>query len=640
MNAFPLWFENVSFAQDPSRFSITGPNIFLPNSPDPPQNGTFNVTSPQFKFSATWDQHNNIVDGDLYYGFELVLPLFAEILGTNGTIVETSCAYPLSGQYDHLPRILFYVLLVMAVLLRRNSWVVGAALGVTMSYSAASAIHFFILLGFHGFKSADIDYFGIFPVLATSVVVLTPIFTWSSTFRSHRAKVVIIYWAILVYVALFLMMFLISEFNKHLRRGYVGSKAVFGPADFLNEIGGFTVCNSTAPACSYDSLYADLTYELFTSCNCIDFCTLLTPPVPLRNGQNMVANVGRNKSNSIIYSEKSGIVNPLFIDITTITQVVLIFALGQGLIALVQGDKTQQQVRDWLYRVLSMKTRNTFNKRESVFLSADQQQTNTYRKGRHWTAKIIAAAYYFLNIVTAVLYLPVFILTVAVGEILVADMPESEHSDAVGAWTPWLSVAIIALGSLILRYHSPLTDAIFDRLKLLCCCCFGRRQRGDEDEKALQEPEDGVRTTAWESMLAFCRHSGYEVKLFFWRIQHRFVEFSQWWANPHHNAANEQSEREHAVVINDEIDRLKAQIKKSVARFHYRHRLALLTITSRRLEDSLIHPPPPPGAPACSCAKCARAQYSEAPSGDTAYHRGYGMNVSKGGRSHMTTVEV
>ena len=159
MNSFPVTFSQLGFAGDSSRFTVSEPSsISLDGYPPyPAANGTFNVTSGVFNATVSWLDTQSPPE---FIGFQAVLPLFAEILGTNGAAVETSCTYPLSGQYDHLPSILFYVLLVAAILFRRNSWVVSAALGVTMSYSAAAAVHFFILLGFHGFHIGDIDYFG------------------------------------------------------------------------------------------------------------------------------------------------------------------------------------------------------------------------------------------------------------------------------------------------------------------------------------------------------------------------------------------------------------------------------------------------------------------------------------------------
>ena len=398
---------------------------------------------------------------------------------------------------------------------------------------------------------------GIFPVLATSVVTLTPVFTWSSTVRTHRAKIVILYWAILVYVALFLMMFLVSAFNHYLK--HYGDSTRF----FLQSIQGVAVCNSTSPLCSAATLNAELTYESFQACNCVDFCGLLSPYAPLRTGQNMVANVGRNRTASLIFTEQ-GNIRHVFVDLTTVTQFVLVFALVQGIVALLQGNYSQQQVRDWIYRLLSMKGRNVFNKRESVFLTPQQQHQNFYREGRHWFAKIVAASYYVISVVTLVLYFPVFALTIAISEVLVGDFPESEHSDSIGAWTPWVSVGLIVFGALIVNFHSPLTTALSEKLKAIGCCYRHRRGARSAEKNDASDGQAGVRTTAWGSLSALFRHSGYETHFLFWRIKNRFVEFWDWCANPQHNYAIEEAAKQRNAIVQDEIERLKAELQRSV----------------------------------------------------------------------------
>lgn len=50
--------------------------------------------------------------GDMPYSFNLI----AMLLHPNATRVKIERVYPLSGQYDVLPRMLFYAMLVVAVL--------------------------------------------------------------------------------------------------------------------------------------------------------------------------------------------------------------------------------------------------------------------------------------------------------------------------------------------------------------------------------------------------------------------------------------------------------------------------------------------------------------------------------------------
>jgi hypothetical protein len=68
-----------------------------------------------------------------------------------------------------------------------------------MKYIAVSTVHFLALFLHYDLRTTDPEAFGIFPILATAVIMLIPVLTWPTTFRTCRAKAVIQYWAILVY---------------------------------------------------------------------------------------------------------------------------------------------------------------------------------------------------------------------------------------------------------------------------------------------------------------------------------------------------------------------------------------------------------------------------------------------------------
>ena len=56
------------------------------------------------------------------------------------------CVYPISGQYGFLNRLLFYILMIFALIARNHDWLAAAALGTTMTYAASAAVHAFALL--------------------------------------------------------------------------------------------------------------------------------------------------------------------------------------------------------------------------------------------------------------------------------------------------------------------------------------------------------------------------------------------------------------------------------------------------------------------------------------------------------------
>ena len=56
------------------------------------------------------------------------------------------CGYPVSGQYGFLNRLLFYLLMIFALIARKHPWLAAAALGTAMTYAASAAVHAFALL--------------------------------------------------------------------------------------------------------------------------------------------------------------------------------------------------------------------------------------------------------------------------------------------------------------------------------------------------------------------------------------------------------------------------------------------------------------------------------------------------------------
>lgn len=56
------------------------------------------------------------------------------------------CAYAISGQYGFLPRLLYYLLLVISMFLRKHDWLSAGALAGAMTYSASACVHAFALL--------------------------------------------------------------------------------------------------------------------------------------------------------------------------------------------------------------------------------------------------------------------------------------------------------------------------------------------------------------------------------------------------------------------------------------------------------------------------------------------------------------
>ena len=148
------------------------------------------------------------------------------------------CSYPISGGYGPTPRYIFYTLALFAILKRRSAWVVTAALGSVMTYSATAAVHavvlvairtkmvpqhvmdkWFSVLAAGSTKSGvrdisdpnalwlpivpmawDNDGDPVLAIVGTAFLVLLPMQLWSSTFKRSEAKTVLVMWSALLFV--------------------------------------------------------------------------------------------------------------------------------------------------------------------------------------------------------------------------------------------------------------------------------------------------------------------------------------------------------------------------------------------------------------------------------------------------------
>jgi hypothetical protein len=56
------------------------------------------------------------------------------------------CTYAISGQYGFLPRLVYYLLLIFSLILRRHEYLSVAALETSMTYASVACVHAFALM--------------------------------------------------------------------------------------------------------------------------------------------------------------------------------------------------------------------------------------------------------------------------------------------------------------------------------------------------------------------------------------------------------------------------------------------------------------------------------------------------------------
>jgi hypothetical protein len=499
----------------------------------------------------------------------LALPLIASLLNPNASRVLIECVYPLSGQYDTLPRVLFYLSRRFGFIFRHRNWVcndlayqklkirpiqlilrsvqVGdAILGTAMLYSAIAAIHFFVLQGtfqwgIAGGESSgpgagligpwdstsakgggDIDFWGVFPVLTVTGVMLAPILAWSSTFRKHEARPVIVIWAALVFAALIPALI---RFWEYLHDGW--SEAVLPSFAYCTE--------TTKPGCSSSDLDAldYFTLEIYNKCNCVDFCGLLQPTAPMRTNVNMVAKLARQIAAGIICKRD---LNGYCQDNTALTRLSLIvlvvwgFALIQGILAILQGRSTQSRVRNRIFKVLNVDFRTV----RSIFYKGvakdrllakhnKSREDKFYERCRRGLAKSIATAYYTTTAIGMIIYPATLIATIVLNEILLGIVPASEHSSSLGAWSPWAAAALIILASIGITWL-PRIGANVKRML---------RHFQFSDDRGKQEQEGNVRNHSLTATISDVpRHWSYRIEIAIWGLKTEWNELCEWWKDP------------------------------------------------------------------------------------------------------------
>jgi hypothetical protein len=384
--------------------------------------------------------------------FALSLPVLSMLLNPNAIRNTIDCTYPLSGQYDHLPRILFYVSLVVSVLFRRFPVIATAALGSVMTYSTVAAIHLFVLFGFFEFgepsentsqerfglrgwdsntaaTGGDIDVWGIMPVISASAVMLTPIMAWSNTFRSHKARALVVYWAIIVFVAMALLY----------------QKVLYNGSDWsIDIVPSFAFCTNTSPYCQKLGQQFGIKFlEDYNQCNCVDFCALYSPTAPMRRDANMGALLHHKAVSKFVCSDdtcQDHKIRGSIQGILTLVSVMWAMVILQGVATLLHSQTKLSTVRNFIFRILynpiitpvALIFKAGRRRRIISRLRLDHTGSNSWtRRIRRFVAKSVAATYYLLTVLGMFAYPIVFILTIFACELIVGTWATSEHSDSV-----------------------------------------------------------------------------------------------------------------------------------------------------------------------------------------------------------------
>ncbi|KFZ14992.1 hypothetical protein V502_05822 [Pseudogymnoascus sp. VKM F-4520 (FW-2644)] len=108
------------------------------------------------------------------------------------------CVYPLSGQYSLLNRLLYYALIVFAVVGHSHPWLVTGPLAYIMTYSSTAAVHALIMAVVSENSLLDIDVLGTWAIISIGCLAVLPIFTTSKAISESQYSPVFGFWGTLM----------------------------------------------------------------------------------------------------------------------------------------------------------------------------------------------------------------------------------------------------------------------------------------------------------------------------------------------------------------------------------------------------------------------------------------------------------
>lgn len=448
------------------------------------------------------------------------------------------CMYPLSGQYDVLPRGLFYLLLIFSLIFRRHNWLATAALGTAMTYAAVSAVHMLALVTNFDFGTpdpgwdinsskdyGDVDVFGIYPILSAAAIMLTPILNWSVSVRANEAQMVVVYWGALIFAALVPAWI----YNNNIRDWWINFPV------------SFVVCPYSAAATHPDcNPSMNLTSESFIYCQCADFCGLLGPSTPMRSYANMVPWLERS------ISELANSSRPLQ-NLYKFDEFVLATIVAQGILGLIESQFSQAEVRNLVFRVLYAEPRDFIillfeGERQEKLLkklgmqnASPKPKTSLRWKLQFQFARLVAASLFVFAMFFAVLALAVFVTNVITQEVYLAFWPVSERSDAVGAWSMWVGAAFVLIAAVIARYHASWMKSLVVLFQAFWrLVAWAGNERHVRFQSKDPEPETirhRVKALFSEVAIPFV-HAWYSTRRAFWTLSYTMRTFAEWFNDP------------------------------------------------------------------------------------------------------------
>lgn len=476
---------------------------------------------------------------------ELALTVFTHILDADRELFHVRCIYPLSGQYSHLPRMLFYFLIVFAVMFRHRTTLAQAALGVVMSYSATACIHLFLLLGLYRFSEpadwsqdtvdatpyGDVDFWGIAPVVAVSAIVLIPILTWSESFKTDRGgKTIMVYWSLLIFASFSLICYHI------LKLGHWNISIIDSVASCKRDCPRPHNRGSNGP---YGTMWSVEDYNS-DACSCVDYCGLMSPNAPLRKNQGMTPRLYYGLVlNYLCDDQECDEPRSAPFQLLVAMWLLWTFALLMGLQALLGAVAfDSESARNAVFKAANAGRRETIGalfrgrRLEGALkwarLQGPRDSQAAHRRFRRLFAKLSATLYYGLAFFGLMVSPVLFIASILNMEFKLGTYSTSEHSDAVGSWSPGAAAALVLFSPLLGWLTAVVVSWVargFEKIRLFV-------QYDAEERRQLDDPRTEKRPRVEPLIYESSAHLVYIMAHMRWYIIVRLKAFKAWWKDP------------------------------------------------------------------------------------------------------------
>ena len=291
------------------------------------------------------------------------------------------------------------------------------------------------------------------PILSTSCTVIVPLLNWSDTLRhlgsregrGSGARTLILYWGFLLTVGL---MTTISQLKGFcLNESHVNPITCATPGLQIDKMD--CVDNS----CRHTQIYA----EWVQANGCLDPCKVQAAhPIAIFRSQSDLQLMSRKEILNVGKVWAGPFISAYF----NIGAGLGVFVLLQGVWAACFGRRSPRQCRNTVYSFL--KDLRLPSPTRCFQRKGDLRESGRWRNRVAFT---VAIAAYLWAVAASTLCVLLFIVNIVAMEYLLTTFPQSESAIHVGAWSPWVTTALLIFAAFVAKYHHSMVLLISTFLK-------------------------------------------------------------------------------------------------------------------------------------------------------------------------------